>query len=79
MDALPGISSTQLYGGVQYYAGRFDDARLAINLAQTAVMPRDHHITRLPSGLIHITGGKWTTCRRMAEDAINAAVKAIPV
>jgi hypothetical protein len=27
-----------------------------------------------PSGLITITGGKWTTYRRMAQDAVDAAV-----
>lgn len=36
MDALPGIKTKGLKGGVQYYDGQFDDARLAINLAQTA-------------------------------------------
>ncbi|MBE7175212.1 MAG: glycerol-3-phosphate dehydrogenase/oxidase [Mucilaginibacter polytrichastri] len=35
-DALPGIKSAGLKGGVQYYDGQFDDARLAVNLAQTA-------------------------------------------
>lgn len=33
---LPGIKTTGLKGGVQYFDGQFDDARLAINLAQTA-------------------------------------------
>ncbi len=42
---------------------------------KTAVMPRDHHITILSSGLIHITGGKWTTYRNMAEHAIDKAMK----
>ena len=27
------------------------------------------------SGLVSITGGKWTTYRRMAEDTVNAALK----
>lgn len=42
---------------------------------KTAVMPRDHHIAVLPSGLIHITGGKWTTYRSMAEHAVDKAVQ----
>jgi glycerol-3-phosphate dehydrogenase len=42
---------------------------------KTAVMPRDHQVKILPSGLVHVTGGKWTTYRRMAEDAINKAVQ----
>ena len=41
---------------------------------KTAVMPRDHVIKVLPSGLIHVTGGKWTTYRSMAQHAIDKAV-----
>ncbi|MFC3196965.1 FAD-dependent oxidoreductase [Parapedobacter deserti] len=36
-EALPGIKTNQLRGGIRYFDGQFDDARLAINLAQTAV------------------------------------------
>jgi glycerol-3-phosphate dehydrogenase len=42
---------------------------------KTALMPRDHVIKLMPSGLIHVTGGKWTTYRSMAEHAINKAIK----
>jgi glycerol-3-phosphate dehydrogenase len=42
---------------------------------KTAVMPRDHQIKVLPSGLVHVTGGKWTTYRRMAEDAVSKAAQ----
>ena len=34
---LPTINTKGLKGGVKYYDGQFDDARLAINLAQTCV------------------------------------------
>ncbi|MEO6976943.1 MAG: glycerol-3-phosphate dehydrogenase/oxidase, partial [Mucilaginibacter sp.] len=34
---LPGISPKNLYGGVVYHDGQFDDSRLAINLAQTCL------------------------------------------
>ena len=34
---LPGISQKNLYGGVVYHDGQFDDSRLAINLAQTSL------------------------------------------
>ncbi|HEY4111452.1 glycerol-3-phosphate dehydrogenase/oxidase [Puia sp.] len=34
---LPGLNGKGLKGGVRYYDGQFDDARLAINLAMTAV------------------------------------------
>lgn len=37
MEQLPGINGNNLVGGVEYFDGQFDDARLAINLAQTAV------------------------------------------
>ncbi len=40
---------------------------------KTAVMPRDHQIEVLPSGLVHVTGGKWTTYRSMAEHAVDKA------
>lgn len=42
---------------------------------KTAVMPRGHHIEILPSGLIHVTGGKWTTYRSMAEHAVDKAIE----
>jgi len=37
LKAIPNLSEKQLNGGVIYYDGQFDDTRLAINLAQTAV------------------------------------------
>lgn len=41
---------------------------------KTAVMPRDHHIEVVTGGLIHVTGGKWTTYRSMAEHAVDKAI-----
>ncbi len=43
--------------------------------ASSANLLRDHAILRSPSGLVTITGGKWTTYRKMAEDAVATAVK----
>lgn len=43
--------------------------------ARTASLSRDHVIRLSPSGLITITGGKWTTVRKMAEDCVDRAVK----
>ena len=40
----------------------------------TAALSRDHTILVSSSGLITITGGKWTTYRKMAEDVINQAI-----
>jgi glycerol-3-phosphate dehydrogenase len=39
----------------------------------TASISRDHVIEVSPAGLITITGGKWTTYRRMAEEVIDHA------
>lgn len=39
----------------------------------TATLSRDHTILVSASGLITITGGKWTTYRKMAEDVVNRA------
>jgi glycerol-3-phosphate dehydrogenase len=39
----------------------------------TASISRDHTLLIDPSGLVTITGGKWTTYRKMAEDTINEA------
>jgi len=40
----------------------------------TASLSRDHTLQVSRSGLISITGGKWTTYRRMAEDTVDHAV-----
>ena len=39
--------------------------------ARTAGVSRRHLLRRSPSGLITLTGGKLTTYRRMAEDAVD--------
>ncbi len=40
----------------------------------TAAISRDHHISVSDSELISITGGKWTTYRKMAEDVMEIAI-----
>lgn len=42
----------------------------------TSQLARDHVIIDDPSGLITISGGKWTTYRFMAEEAVDHAVAA---
>jgi glycerol-3-phosphate dehydrogenase len=42
---------------------------------KTALMPRDHTIIVSNSGLVAITGGKWTTYRKMANDVLNKAIE----
>ncbi|MFT4022969.1 MAG: glycerol-3-phosphate dehydrogenase/oxidase [Flavihumibacter sp.] len=44
------------------------------NAGSTAALSRDHLIEVAPSGLISITGGKWTTYRKMAEDVLQVAI-----
>ncbi len=44
------------------------------NHKKTAELARDHIILVSGTGLITITGGKWTTYRRMAEDTVNTAI-----
>lgn len=46
----------------------------------TASISRSHCLFTSDSGLVTITGGKWTTCRQMGEDAVDraAAVGGLP-
>ncbi|MBX6315416.1 MAG: glycerol-3-phosphate dehydrogenase/oxidase, partial [Isosphaeraceae bacterium] len=46
----------------------------------TATLSREHAVEVSDAGLVTITGGKWTTYRRMAADAVNraAAVGGLP-
>ncbi len=44
------------------------------NAKNTAALSRDHTI-HVDAGLLTITGGKWTTYRNMAEDAVNQAMR----
>ena len=41
--------------------------------ASTATLSREHTVIISESGLLTITGGKWTTYRKMAEDAVDQA------
>ena len=42
--------------------------------ATTSKLSREHHIDASASGMITIAGGKWTTYRRMAQDALDSAI-----
>lgn len=46
----------------------------ATGTANTSALSRDHTIQIASSGLLTIAGGKWTTYRNMAEDAVNHAL-----
>lgn len=51
LAAIPTLTTEGLRGGVQYYDGQFDDARLLVHLARTAV---DHGATLL--NYVRVTG-----------------------
>ena len=44
------------------------------DVKNTAELSRDHTCHISPSGLLTITGGKWTTYRKMAEDTVDQAI-----
>jgi glycerol-3-phosphate dehydrogenase len=43
--------------------------------AKTSKLSRDHTILVSPAGLVTVTGGKWTTYRRMGQDTIDSAAQ----
>lgn len=43
--------------------------------ASTASLSREHTILVSKAGLITVTGGKWTTYRKMAEDVVDTAIR----
>ncbi|MDF3887104.1 MULTISPECIES: glycerol-3-phosphate dehydrogenase/oxidase [Cupriavidus] len=43
--------------------------------ASTASLSREHTILVSKAGLITVTGGKWTTYRKMAEDVVGTAIQ----
>lgn len=42
---------------------------------KTSRLSRDHTLVVSPSGLVTITGGKWTTYRKMARDTVDQAAR----
>jgi glycerol-3-phosphate dehydrogenase len=42
---------------------------------KTKEISRSHKLILSPSGLVTITGGKWTTYRKMAEDTVDMAIQ----
>jgi glycerol-3-phosphate dehydrogenase len=59
---------------VSTFAGLRPLVRAASQRA-TSQLSRDHVIEVSSSGLVTITGGKWTTFREMAEDTVNRAAQ----
>lgn len=44
----------------------------------TQGLVRNHLVYEAPNGLITISGGKWTTYRRMAQDVLDYTIKNVP-
>lgn len=57
------------------FAGLRPLVRPAAESGSTASISREHSITVSPAGLVTITGGKWTTYRRMGQDVIDIAAQ----
>ncbi|KAK5718108.1 mitochondrial glycerol-3-phosphate dehydrogenase [Elasticomyces elasticus] len=49
------------------------------NKGKSEGLVRNHLVTTSSSGLITISGGKWTTYRQMAEEAVDEALKEFPI
>jgi glycerol-3-phosphate dehydrogenase len=57
LASLPGVQTEGLRGGVQYWDGQFDDARLAVALARTAALEGACVVNHVPVlSLIHENG-----------------------
>ncbi len=56
------------------FAGLRPLAKAASHGKKTSEISRDHVVSVSHSGLVTITGGKWTTYRRMGEDAVDQAI-----
>ena len=49
-------------------------ALVAVGTGQnTAALSRDHSVSVSRRGLVTVTGGKWTTCRKVAQDVVTVA------
>ena len=65
---LEANSVTSIWAGLRPLVSRADKG-------STASLSRKHIIDVSENGLVSILGGKWTTCRKMAEDTVNTAIK----
>ncbi|MDR7583392.1 MAG: glycerol-3-phosphate dehydrogenase/oxidase [Armatimonadota bacterium] len=59
--------ATAAYAGIRPLVGRPDGS--------TATLSRDHLVVVSPGGLVTVAGGKLTTYRQMAQDAVDALVR----
>ena len=57
------------------FAGLRPLAKPSGEAASSKKVSREHQIEVSPSGLVTVTGGKWTTYRRMAEETVDLAME----
>lgn len=69
IDLLPTINASKLKGGVMYFDGQFDDARLAIDLAKTAVQYGATVCNYI--SVLKFIKSKQKICGLVAEDAVT--------
>lgn len=55
--------------------GAYAGVRPLVGAGKTSKISRDHSVTRTEKGAVLVVGGKYTTYRLMAEDAVNEAFK----
>lgn len=60
---------TGLWAGLRPLLAPRDGQRVS---ERTADLSRRHRVTDSHDGVVHVTGGKWTTYRQMAEDTVDA-------
>jgi glycerol-3-phosphate dehydrogenase len=75
-ELLPGVQPRGLAGGVKYWDGQFDDARLALALARTAASKGAVVVNHCPVTALVREAGKVVGVR--ARDALGGAEFALP-
>ncbi|MER1966748.1 glycerol-3-phosphate dehydrogenase/oxidase [Castellaniella sp. GW247-6E4] len=77
LASLPGVRPQGLWGGVRYWDGQFDDARLALALARTAAAQGAQLLNYCPVvGLLHeggrIGGVQWRDAAGAAQGTVRS-------
>ncbi len=77
LDLLPGVQPRNLWGGVRYWDGQFDDARLALALARTAAARGALLLNHCAvAGLLHDRGQVRGLAWRCAESGETGELRA---
>jgi len=77
LECLPNLKSAHLRGGVKYWDGQFDDARLAMALARTAAQQGALLLNYMPvTGLLQENGKVCGLALKDAISGVNISVRA---